>query len=588
METKWSRYYGDYTFTPDLDENLSAYEAFREAALKYEDRIALEFGKRKFTYRELLAEIDSYASILAANGVYPGGKVMISCRRMPHQIIAFYAINKIGASVSFVMRNASPEVYQKLGVALKASHIIFTVEIYERYKEMFRHTPVSQIILAKSTDYSLNVDLLNPNMLDLRMHEKYDVEQDKDAPGPKIVLWKDLKKEGLPEVSRPLPPDEPAVYFTSGTAAGSVNIVKISSRSLNAQAKLSAFVLGKTHNRIFSFIRMDFSYGMCFALHTTLINGHTYLINTQKDLEFSAHDINIYKPDIIIGYPQMVTSLIDSGAINGRALRKIKAIYSCGNIMSGMDYYRICEFFEKHQLHPKIVRLYGITETCSVCMYLPQKEVRPSALGIPLPGVNMKIVDPNTNSEVSHGQTGVIAICTPSPMLGYVEADDDTDTVMRKINGKTWILTGDLGIEGDDGIFYYQGTRRRVFDRGGMHIYPQLIEDSIRNIIGVEDCCAVPMEDENGIRIKVAVKPEQDYLFNNDKLNDLKDTIERTCMMEMVEPMCPDEYEFMAYLPTGKYGRVDYEAISKMFKEEENEQEDREDHLPDAHYDNDI
>ena len=53
--------------------------------------------------------------------------------------------------------------------------------------------------------------------------------------------------------------------------------------------------------------------------------------------------------------------------------------------------------------------------------------------------------------------------------------------------------------------------------------------------------------------------------------------------MEMVEPMCPDEYEFMAYLPTGKYGRVDYEAITKMFKEEENEQEDREDHLADAH-----
>ena len=583
METKWSRHYGADVFTPDINENQSAYEAFRESALKHSDRIALEFGKRKFTYKELLAEIDRYASILAANGVYPGGRVMISCRRMPHQIIAFYAINKIGASVCFVMRNASPEIYQRVGVAVKASHIIFTVEIYERYKEMFRHTPIHQIILAKSTDYALSSDLLNPNMWDLKMHEKYDVEQDKGAPGPQIVLWKDLWKDDLPEVSRPIAPDEPAVYFTSGTAAGSVNIVKISSRSLNAQAKQCAFLLGRNNSRVFSFIRMDFSYGMCFALHTTLLNGHTYLINTQKELEFSAHDINIYKPDIIIGYPQMLTSLIDSGAINGKALKTLKAIYSCGNIMSGIDYYRLREFFDKRHLEPKIVRLYGITETCSVCMYLPQAEVRPYALGIPLPGINMKIVDPDTNSEVSHGQSGVIAINTPASMLGYAEADDDTATVMRKLHdNKTWILTGDIGVEGDDGIFYYQGTRRRVFDRGGMHIYPQLIEDTIRNIIGVEDCCAVPLEDGDDIKVKVAIKPEHDYLFNNDKLNELKDNIERTCEMEMVAPMCPDEYEFMAYLPTGKYGRVDYEAIIKMFKEENDEQEDLKDDLSDV------
>ena len=71
------------------------------------------------------------------------------------------------------------------------------------------------------------------------------------------------------------------------------------------------------------------------------------------------------------------------------------------------------------------------------------------------------------------------------------------------------------------------------------------------------------------------------YIISH-KLNELKDNIERTCEMEMVAPMCPDEYEFMAYLPTGKYGRVDYEAIIKMFKEENDEQEDLKDDLSDV------
>ena len=46
------------------------------------------------------------------------------------------------------------------------------------------------------------------------------------------------------------------------------------------------------------------------------------------------------------------------------------------------------------------------------------------------------------------------------------------------------------------------------------------------------------------------------------------------CEMEMPEPMRPDEYEFMAYLPTERYGRVDYEKIISMFKEEDDEQKD--------------
>ncbi len=574
IENKWSKFYGGDVFTPDFDENKSVYEAFREAALKYADRTALEFGKRKFTYKELLDHIDRYAAVLAANEVRPGSRVMISCRRMPHQIIAFYALNKIGASVCFVMRNARPDVYQKLGFALKASHMIFTVEIFDRYKEMFRHTPIRMIILAKSTDYSLQSDLLNPNMWDLRMHEKFEPESIQGPYGPQVVMWKDLYREDLPDVSFPMDPDEPAVYFTSGVAAGNVNYVKISSRALNAQAKISAFTMGKDPKRVFSFIRMDFSYGLCFALHTTLLNGHTYLINTQKELEFSGHDINIYKPDIIIGYPQMITSLIDSKMIRGKALRGIKAIFSCGNIMTGLDYHRIRSFFNNYGLSPRIIRLYGITETCSVAMFIPDEELRPSVLGIPMPGVDIKIVNPDLDAEVTHGQTGVVAINTPSSMLGYIEADDDTNTVVRKIKGGTWILTGDLGYEGEDGVFFYSGTRRRVFDRGGMHVYPQFIEDTIRNIIGVSNCCAVPLERDGEIMIKVAVMPEQEYLFNNDKLNELKDNIENTCRMELVEPMCPDEYVFMAYLPTEKYGRVDYEQIQKTFEEEENEQED--------------
>ena len=570
METKWTGLYGDYAFTPEINEEQSAYQAFRDAAKKYPDRTAVEYGKRKFTFSELLSQIDKYASVMAAHGVRRGDRVILSCRRMPHQIIAFYSLNKLGASVTFIMRNAGPEEFATLGRKLRANIMIFSVEIYNRYREMFIHTPIKEIILARSSDYAAGGDVFNPNIRDIKSTEKHGgfVEEH----GPRISYWSDLLNEDAPDVDVDSEPDDTAVIFSTGAAAGTVNAVKISSRAMNAQAKISAFLYGKEPRRVFSFIRLDFSFGTCFALHTSLVNGNTYLVNTQRDLEFSWRDINIYRPDVIIGYPQMITALVDSKRVSQKSLTSIRTIFSCGNTMSGADYHRICDFFKKKHINPRITRIYGITETASTFMFLPEEEIRPSVLGIPLPGVRMKILDPNTNAEKMYGETGVIAINTPSSMSGYVESDDDTDSVLRTLNdNRLWIMSGDLGYEDENGMFYYSGTRRRLFDRGGMHVFPQVIEEIIRSVLGVENCCAVPLERDGKTIIKVAIKPESEYLFNNDKLNEIKDDIERTCMMEMPEPMRPDEYEFMAYLPEERYGRVDYEKIITMFKEEENE-----------------
>ena len=570
METKWTGLYGDYAFTPEINEEQSAYQAFRDAAKKYPDRTAVEYGKRKFTFSELLSQIDKYASVMAAHGVRRGDRVILSCRRMPHQIIAFYSLNKLGASVTFIMRNAGPEEFATLGRKLRANLMIFSVEIYNRYREMFIHTPIKEIILARSSDYAAGGDVFNPNIRDIKSTEKHGgfVEEH----GPRISYWSDLLNEDAPDVDVDSEPDDTAVIFSTGAAAGTVNAVKISSRAMNAQAKISAFLYGKEPRRVFSFIRLDFSFGTCFALHTSLVNGNTYLVNTQRDLEFSWRDINIYRPDVIIGYPQMITALVDSKRVSQKSLTSIRTIFSCGNTMSGADYHRICDFFKKKHINPRITRIYGITETASTFMFLPEEEIRPSVLGIPLPGVRMKILDPNTNAEKMYGETGVIAINTPSSMSGYVESDDDTDSVLRTLNdNRLWIISGDLGYEDENGMFYYSGTRRRLFDRGGMHVFPQVIEEIIRSVLGVENCCAVPLERDGKTIIKVAIKPESEYLFNNDKLNEIKDDIERTCMMEMPEPMRPDEYEFMAYLPEERYGRVDYEKIITMFKEEENE-----------------
>ena len=573
METIWDNYYTDCPPAIEIDKDKTAYEAFRDTAKKYPERIALEYGKRKFTYEELLGLVDHYAQVLAFEGITYRDTAILSCRRMPHQIIAFYALNKIGCAVTFIMRSTGPDDFHKTGPILKASVMIFAVEIYDKFKHVLAHAPLKKIILAKSTDFAAPREIFNKNMREIKKTENFDPQPPKSDFGTEVVYWSDMGKGELPEVHNPVKADDTAVILMSGTASGSVRIVKFDSRAINAEASIASILLGEAPLRVFSFIRLDFSYGFMFALHTTLMSGNTYLINLQKDFEFTGYDIDRYKPDAIVGYPQMLTALVDSKNISTKALANIKKIYSCGNTMSGADYHKISSYFEKRHFAPEIIRLYGITETCSVCMCIPPNTMRPALLGVPLPGVRIKIINPENNSDCLNGTTGVIAIDTPAHMTCYADSEDDTLSVLRKLNdGRKWIVTGDIGTQDDEGLFYYGGTRRRVFDRGGMHIYPQFIEDSIRVLIGVSDCCAVPLTRNGETIIKVAVKPEPDYMFSNDKLNALKDEIDNMCQMEMPEPMCPDEYEFMAYLPTEKYGRVDHEKVIKMFEEEENEQ----------------
>ncbi|MBR1798138.1 MAG: acyl--CoA ligase [Clostridiales bacterium] len=586
METKWSSQYGDYAFIPDIEEDLTIYESIKAAADKYGDRIALEYGNTMISYKELIRKIDHCASVLNSRGVQKGDTVMVSCRRTPNQIIALYAINKIGAGAFFFSDSTSHAVFISLCNSLKATYAIVSVSVYNRFRDVFAQTSIRKITIVRSDDYMSFKDLMNPYMLMVRRYDIIDPSYDLSDNDPEVTFWKDYIKEKSEDCEKISDPDAPAIYFMSGVAAGTVNTVKISSRSMNAQARISGFLFGKGSIRIFSLIRLEFSFGTCFALHTPLLMGHTILVNMQQTLEFPNNAINKYKPDAIVGYPQLLSTLIDSRKIKDKTLNGIKVLYSGGNVMSGSVYHRIRDFFDKRgQDTTRILRLYGITETTSVCMFLPEKEHRPGCLGIPVPGVRMKIINPDNNSEQMYGTTGVIAINTPSPMSGYVDAKDDNDTVMRVFQDNTqWIVTGDMGSEDDSGMFYYDGTRRRLFDRGGTHVYPQYIENEIRSVLGVRNCCAVPLVKDGETIIKVAVMPEDEYLFNNDKLNELKDEIEQTCQMELTEPMWPDEYEFMAYLPMGSFGRVDYEKIIEMFKEEANEQENqnRDGIVPDA------
>ena len=171
--------------------------------------------------------------------------------------------------------------------------------------------------------------------------------------------------------------------------------------------------------------------------------------------------------------------------------------------------------------------------------------------------------------EMPIGRKGEICVLTPARINGYLDDEDaDNRTIRHLPDGRVWIMTGDIGHIDERGMIYFDGNSGRTFERLGTQIYPQLIESEIKNVYGVTDVCVVPVDNEDGSRDIVAVVvPVSDYLFNNDRLRNIKSSIELECSLMLPPPMRPDQIEFRAYIPKRSYGSPDYEQIARSVAE---------------------
>ena len=87
------------------------------------------------------------------------------------------------------------------------------------------------------------------------------------------------------------------------------------------------------------------------------------------------------------------------------------------------------------------------------------------------------------------------------------------------------------------------------------------------SISGVKDACVVNTERNGEPYITAVIVPDDDYLFDADKLESLKLAIESECELVFAPPMRPDEFEFRAYLPKENFGKNDHETLKKQIEE---------------------
>jgi malonyl-CoA/methylmalonyl-CoA synthetase len=214
------------------------------------------------------------------------------------------------------------------------------------------------------------------------------------------------------------------------------------------------------------------------------------------------------------------------------------------------DFCRIAKVFGKEPVERE-----GMSETGMNFSNPLHGLKKPGSVGLPLPGLEVRIVDPDTFTDVRPGREGEIWLKGPAVTPGYWRKPDETAKAFRA----GWFRTGDLGQVDEDGYYYLTNRLKHIIISGGENISPKEVEGVIDSIAGVSESCVVGIPDEKwGEKVVAAVVTEH--------LPSLTaEAVLSFCQEHLHRWKCPKEIVFLKQLPRNTMGKVLKDEVKAVF-----------------------
>jgi len=170
-------------------------------------------------------------------------------------------------------------------------------------------------------------------------------------------------------------------------------------------------------------------------------------------------------------------------------------------------------------------------------------ERRPGSVGLPLPGVSIRLVDTDGNA-VNDGETGEIQIKGPNVFAGYWRREDAT----RAAFADGYFKTGDLAVRSADGYYMLCGRKSDLIISGGFNIYPREIEEFLEEQTEVAEAAVAGVEDRLRGEVPVA------YIVVKSTIDPAE--LERRCRDRLASFKVPREFRVVEGLPRNAMGKV--------------------------------
>lgn len=479
----WLKFYDPRISGQVSIEYDSLFDLLKQAANIHNDKPALTFFGRSWSYKETKTISEWLAASLYRVGFKKGNRIAIMLPNCPHYIFSLFAVFRLGGiAVQVNPMYVEREIEYVLNDS-EAEYMVVFDALYPRIKQVQPRTSLKRIIVVGFGGSRIQLAEGDLYFEDFLTHDNV-----------------------IPEIQIDIKEDVALLQYTGGTTGFSkgvmlthhnllANIIQVCDFTYNA-------VDEKPENfKIVSVLPMFHVYGLsCNALSAIRI-GCNQLIMPRFDVNELLELVKREKPFQLTAVPTMIFALNSHPNLEDSSLGDVFFMSSGG---APLPVEQVKKF--EQRVGVRVSDGYGLSETApsaiSTPPFLPRKL---GSVGIPLPGTEARIVreTPEGYEDVPVGEAGELVLRGPQVMKGYWKRPDDTEMVLKD----GWLFTGDIAKMDEDGYFYILDRKKDIIIASGYNVYPREIEEVLYQHMAVEEAIVIGVPDSyRGETVKAFVK----------------------------------------------------------------------------------
>ena len=403
----------------------------------------------EISYGDFLSMAARFAHAMRDAGVGIGDRVAVQCAKSAHSLAVYAACVQAGA------------VFLPLNTAYTAAEVSYFVSDAE-----------AKLLLCDEA----NAQTLTPVALKAGA-----VLMTLNADGSGSFGEAAKNKGDRFETAKRGPGDLAGFLYTSGTTGRSKGAMLTHDNLLSNAVSLVNYWQFTNKDILLHALPIFHTHGLFVASNVMLLAGGSmvFLPGLNMDQMFTF----MPRATTMMGVPTFYTRLLGDGRLTRDAVSHMRLFIS-GSAPLLAETHR--EFEARTGM--RILERYGMTETNMNTSNPYEGERRAGTVGFPLPGVSVRVCNPETGEELPNGETGVLEVKGRNVFSGYWRMPEKTAEDFR---ADGYFITGDLAVRDDDGYVTIVGRAKDLIISGGYNIYPKEIEMLLDELEGVEESAVV-------------------------------------------------------------------------------------------------
>ncbi len=493
---------------------------------------------RSYTNVELAREATQLSEGLRSLGVEKGDRVLVMMINSPEVLISYQALARLGAvAIPVLPLLKGPEVHY-IAQNSGAKAILTGALLLPLLRPALSGLPTMRYIISTGIP---------------------DAQEANEQEGPQLLSYESVLARGAAKADTYLsgmegveiaPHDTAVILYTSGTT-GNPKGVMLSHNNLmqNALSSRSANIEPGTHDANLAILPLAHAFGILMS-NVAYLTGTRVVMHPRFDTTAVLAAIQRHRITAFAGVPAMFVALLftpDADAYDTSSLQY------CVSGSAPLPLHVLQGFQQK--FHCEIREGYGLSEgTTALTGHTLELPVKPGSVGKPLPGVEVRVVDPMDN-PLPAGEIGEVVARGPNIMQGYYNMPEATAAALH--NG--WLHTGDMGRFDEDGYLYIVERKKDLIIRGGLNVYPRDVEEVLATYPAVIEAAVIGVPSERmGEEVKAFVVTRTPIEA---------ETLMAYCRERLANYKTPSEIEFVHALPRNAIGKIDKKALRKLADE---------------------